>query len=187
MSIELLNKTVSVFGKLADFVNRLSISIFLFGASVGTVYGFSYFVVYPALERLRGLDPPKGPPYAISDILEEIPKGPALYVFLAALIGVYVVWRWWMFVNLRKSFRGKVSRSNGEGLTTRDWNVAQGLRERALALRTRADLILGAGVVLLFAGVYFVLFIIPMIVEDDTRRIEQALFNQEFGRRLEWV
>ena len=124
----------------------------MFGASIGIVFGFKIFVVDPTLERL------KGPPYAISDILEEVPKEPALYVFVAALVGVCVVWRWLMFLNLRKNFRDKAKGNNEDGLAARDWSVAQGLRERALALRTRADLILCIALALLLAGIYFVLF-----------------------------
>ena len=87
-----------------------SYPIFLFGASIGVVYGFIIFVVDPTLERL------KRRPYAVSDILEEIPKEPALYVFVAALVGAYVVWRWWMFVNLRVHFRDKAKGNNEDGL-----------------------------------------------------------------------
>ena len=167
--------------RIASFLSRVAVPLLLFGASIGIAYGFIYLVVLPALERRRER------PFTISDILEEVPKEPALYVFVAALVGVYVAWRWWMLGRLRETLRDKAEGNGADGLEARDWNVAEGLRERALALRTRADLILGAGFALLCAGIYLVLFILPEIVATDAIRIERAQFNLRFGNRLECV
>ena len=167
--------------RITSFLSRVVVPFFLFGASIGIVYGFIHLVVLPALER------PRERPFTIKDILEEVPKEPALYVFVAALVGVYVAWRWWMLVKLRVTFRNKAEGNNAGGLEACNWNVAEGLRERALALRTRADLILGVGFALLCAGIYFVLFIVQEVVGTDAVRIEKAQFNLRFGSRLECV
>ena len=162
-------------------LNRMAIPLFLFCASIGIVYGFINFVVHPTLVRLKGV------PYTSSDVLEEIPKEPAFYFFAAGLVGVCVVLRWWMLVNLRRNFQNILTGNDKDRLSALDWNVVQGLKERALALRTRADLILGAGFALLLAGTYFVLFILQEVVGTDPFRVAQAQFVQTFSDRLNCV
>lgn len=162
-------------------LGRIVVSVLLCVLPIGFAYAFIYFVLDPILHRFEDQ------PYTVALILEEIPKELAFYVFVAALFGACLGWRWWMLVNLRKKFEEQKNADDTESLTARDWDVAEGLRQRALALRTRADLLLGSGLALLIAGVYSVLFIVPEVAGTDPNRIEKALFVDRFASRLECI
>ena len=143
---------------------------------VGIVYVFIVLVVESIPEHLRD----------VTDVLKEIPKEPNFYYFVAAIIGGYVGVRWWMFCRFQRNFEDLEDKSNGT-LRDRDWNVAQELRKRALVLRMRADLILGAGFLLVLAGMYFTIFILREIVGTDPIRITQIQFTETFSDKLDCV
>ena len=157
---------------------RIAVSVLLFGFPTGAVYGFRYFVLDPILMRFEDR------PYTVAAVLEEVPKEPAFYIFVGAIVGAILVWRWWMLVHVRDDLGRKKARSDKNSLTELDWEVAEGFRKRALALRTRADLLLGIGAAVLFAGIYFILFIVPEVAGTDLRRIATARFVALFANRL---
>ena len=166
--------------KLKRFgVERIVCSTFLF------VFPIVLILVYVFL----GLQPGNSSRGAITvvDALEKLPTQWTFYAIIAALVVEYLVWRWRMFASLRKELQTKAEEEtkNKDGLTGRDWWVVQGLRKRGLALRTRADLILGSAFALLFAGIYLVIFVLPQILEIDRALIAERQFREQFGRALE--
>jgi hypothetical protein len=170
--------------KLKRFgVERIVCSIFLF------VFPIVLVLVYVFL----GLPPGNSSEGAITvvDALEKLPTQWTFYAIIAALVVEYLVWRWRMFASLRKELQTKAKETkNKDGPTDRDWWVVQGLRKRGLALRTRADLILGSAFALLLAGIYLVIFVLPQISEIDRLLREQrqkAVFIDRFGNELECI
>ena len=92
--------------------------------------------------------------------------------FVAALIGVYLAWSWLKFEHLRTEIRTDKAKYKGV-LTDGDWWIVEGLRKRAHDLRIRADLSLASAFTLLFAGIYLVLFILPLVPGKDKSLADQ--------------
>ena len=144
----------STTGFLRDYRRRIVLSSTLFVLPIGFVC-LAWFL--PELP----IKDPGAAARTFTNLLERLPTEPTLYIVLSALLGVWLSGRWIQYDSLCKAFNDK-EESEG-GLTKRDWWVVRGLRQRALALRTRADLILGGVFVLLFGGIYLVMFILPQI------------------------
>ena len=124
------------------------------------------------------------------NFMQQLPVNPWLYLYIALLVGLYLSWRWWMFDSLDKEFQTKEEADKRDNLTHRDWRIVQGLRKRAFALRTRADLILGGTFALLFVGIYLTLFVLREIRIEDVFQVELAreeLFKNQVGNTLQFI
>ena len=123
--------------------------------------------------------------------LERLPTESAFYYSIATVAGAYLVWLWWVYTKHREGFeRAKKENEDKRSLTPRDWWVVQGLRERAIAFRTLAGILLGGVVALLFGVVYFIVFVIPQVLESDrslAKEIQRAEVKRQFGRRLQLI
>ena len=129
-------------------------------------------------------------PIDVFEWLGQLPTEPAFHYLVAALAGAYLSWRWCLSANLREEISNREKAKDGSSLTSRDWWVVQGLRERALAFRTLAGILLGGVVALLFGGIYFVVFVIPQVLESDrslVKEIQRAEVKRQFGRRLQLI
>ena len=126
----------------------------------------------------------------VLDFMERFPTEPAFYYSIAVVAGAYLGWRWWLYAKLRKEFeRAKKENEDKSCLTSRDWWVVQGLRERALALRIQAGWILGGMFLLLFMGIYFVIFVLLHVEEEDQKlrtQIERQ-HEEEIGGTLDLI
>ena len=122
--------------------------------------------------------------------MERLPTEPAFYYSIAAFVGIYLGWRWYLSANLREEIRIREATEDESSLTSRDWWVVQGLRGRALTFRTLAGVLLGGVVALLFGGLYFVVFVLPQVLERDrilVKEIQRAEVKRQFGRRLQLI
>ena len=129
--------------------------------------------------------------------LKNLLTEPAFYYSIAALSGVYLGWRWWLYVRLRKEFETRKEPEDKSDLTTRDWWVVQGLRERALAFRTLAGVLLSGVVAVLLGGIYLILFVLPKIPPSDLlqvqeiqlriKEIQRENVKRQFGHRLQLI
>ena len=120
------------------------------------------------------------------DVLEALPTLWWLYALVLSLVSVWIFRYRQIRADLRSEFLGKQQDADRHDLSERDWWVAEGLRKRALDLRLRADLILGGVLVLLFAGVYLVIFVLKQISAIDMdlaerRQREMATLRQELA------
>ena len=149
--------------------------------------GLVYLFQRPWLKKFLGMpsdsESSEDPAIRVLDFLESLPTEPALYYAIAAIVGAYLGWRFLSHSKLHKEFeRASKENEDESSLTLRDWWVVQGLRKRAIALRVQADWILGGIFLLLFIGIYFVLFVVPNINEKDIRilaQIEQRRYKTE--------
>ena len=122
--------------------------------------------------------------------LKNLLTEPAFYYSIAALSGVYLGWRWWLYVRLRKEFETRKEPEDKSDLTTRDWWVVQGLRERALAFRTLAGVLLSGVVAVLLGGIYLILFVLPQVPPSDllqVQEIQRENVKRQFGHRLQLI
>ena len=124
-------------------------------------------------------------PLEVTTWLHEIPEHPELYRVMAGLAAAYALWHLYRHGRLRREFEEKGKEY--DDLTGRDRKVVRVLRDRALALRTRADSILFGAVILLFASFYFLVFVAPDIPGLDLQAAERAAEEtkrQAFARRF---
>ena len=131
---------------------------------------------------------PEHPAIGVLNWLGQLPTKPLFYYLVAALAGAYLGWRWCLSANLREEIRKATE--DESCLTPHDWWVVQGLRGRALTFRTLAGVLLGGVVVLLFGGLYFVVFVLPQVLEVDrilAKEVQRAEVKRQFGRRLQLI
>ncbi len=125
----------------------------------------------------------------VVNTLLQAPTDWRFYVIVVALAGLWASWRFHLKTKLRKNLKFENEDPRRQGLTERDWQAYGGLRERALALRTRAGLTLGGVFALLFGGVYFIIFLLPHIELDKESTIREAkhlkTFEEKFGDELQ--
>ena len=118
--------------------------------------------------------------------VERLPTNLGLYLLIAALVVVYLGWRWHFYARLNEEFDSERGESKGRNnLTSRDWWVARELRRRAFALRMRADALFATAIALLFGGVYLVLFAVPQIARNDQLVIQQIIRETSFQERFD--
>ena len=187
--------------KFMGGMGRIGVAIVVSLVPIGLVYLFlrpeSEGSGGPVVEAMVWLEKfllgtsSKGSEKSAIDVLlfmERLLTKPAFYYSTAAVAGAYLGWRWWLHANLRKEIREATE--DKSSLTSRDWWVVQGLRERALAFRTLAGVLLGGVVVLLFGGLYFVVFVPAQVLERDrilVKEIQRAEVKQQFDRRLQLI
>ena len=126
----------------------------------------------------------------VLDFMERLPTEPMLYVWIAAFAGIYLGSRWYLSSNIGENIRSREATKDESSLTSRDWWVVQGIRERAHASRTLAGVLLGSVVALLFGGIYIVLFVHPQVPQSDrilVNEIQRAEVKRQFGRRLQLI
>ena len=169
------------FGGLLVWLKRILVSTILVGAPVGFVYLFIELVVDPIT---KVADPTK---LTVTNFVEKLPHQPFLYFLIAALLGARVWWGWYMSHQLREELAAYNLTADGDRLAERDRWVVKSLRERALALRVRADLILGFAFLSLLGGIYFVVFILPEVAVQDPSRILRAEIKNKFGKELDCI
>ena len=142
--------------------------------------------------------PSDGPQKSATDVLdfmERLPTEPAFYYSIAAVAGAYLGWRRWLYANLRKEIREATE--DESSLTPHDWWAVQGLRERALAFRTLAGVLLGSVVALLFGGIYLTLLVLPEVLKKDQLLAQEirllvqetlrSYVKEQFGHRLQLI
>ena len=155
---------------------RIVTLILWVGVSIGIVYALT--MLFPDA-RLQAEGAVK-----FVNILETLPTLWGFYALVLSLVSVWIFRHRQIRADLGNEFSGKQRDADGHELSERDWWVAEGFRKRALDLRLRADLILGGVLVLLFAGVYLVIFVLKQIpIIDislaDRRQKEMATLRQE--------
>ena len=156
------------------FIVQVAVASLLFLAPIATVLGFYYVVILP-IES----EPRLGTP-VVQHIFEQIPRRREFYHFVAVFAGAYLGWRWWTYSRLR-------SKEPATNASSESDQVAVKLRLNAIALRTRADLLLGGAFFLLFAGVYFIIVVLPHMSGADKVRIAHSLFSAEFGSTIDCI
>ena len=155
------------------FVSLLSVNIL-----IGITFLFMYFAVDPIIT------PSERGERTVGEVIEQIPTEPAFYVMMVALIVLRVWQRWWNSVKVRQDTQRRMRADRAHQLNNREWGLVRDLRERALSLRARADLIFGGGFLALLAGIYGVIFVLPEISGQDPGRIASGLFKTQFGNEL---
>ena len=123
----------------------------------------------------------------IMDILAQLPTEWWPYVLVVGLVGSYLTWSWHRYDSLCKEFEKQEAAENKDGLTRHDWWIARKLRKRAFILRIQANLILFSVFVLLFGGVYLVLFSIPEVVIKEQIVAQRVRFAALFGQKLQSI
>ena len=126
----------------------------------------------------------EAPDIDIIAFLKNIPTEPVFYYSIAALLSIYLGRYLWLYAKLRKEFETKKEKEDKYTLTPRDWWVAQGFRERSVTLRLQAGLFLGCIFALLFMGVYFIIFVLPAIEEQDQNFFAEQ-YKREIGDKLD--
>ena len=135
-------------------------------------------------------DPPtaESPAEAVYAWMELVPTKPAFYYFLAVTVGSYFAWLRLRYYKLEKKSR---DRDIDSALETRDWEIVDQLRIRALNLRTRAEVLLLGVVALLGSAGYVLLFVLPQVDPRDQAladaRQAQAIFRSSYGDWLRGV
>ena len=132
------------------------------------------------------------PAIVVSDFLKRIPLERKFYVVLSLLVIARLYWHLWRIYSIRDDFKIYAKTDIKTDLTGRDWLVVQGLRERALFLRTRADFILGSAFVLLFAGIYLFLYMLPLVIETSDLELanlarQNRTFMDSYSDRLDKI
>ena len=120
-------------------------------------------------------------------VLETLPTLWFFFALALALISVWIFRHRQIHAHLQREFSHKRQDAGNRDLSERDWWVAEGFRKRALDLRLRADLILGGVLVVLFAGVYLVIFVSRLIPELDidlAKRHQELAFKDRFSEEL---
>ena len=166
-----------------DLFGITAISIFFVLVLVGSF--FIFHSLRPSVESDA-----HNPARSVTDFIETLPTEPFLYFGLTILLFLLLYRTFYL------SFRnGKETRSQHKNkipgqsdLSDRDWWVVKELRRRSLSLRLRADLILFGVFVLLFGGIYVVLFVLAEVQQNEEvleARIQDARFKDKFGRELQ--
>lgn len=99
----------------------------------------------------------------IVDLIQEAPMTLEFYIILAILLGLFLSWQSYLHISLQNKFKSGYRTAVQQGFKHWDWYVYHGFRKRALTLRTGAACMLISVFLLLFGGVYFVLFIVQQI------------------------
>ena len=119
--------------------------------------------------------------------LAQLPMEPWFYALVIVPFGGYLTWKWYRYTDLNKEFNSKEKKDhaqNQSGLTGYDWSIARELRKRAFVLRVQANLIMGLMFVLLFGGLYAVIYVLPDVGIYDERLAKKREFERRFGRPL---
>ena len=168
---------VSPIWKFMEGMGRIGVAIVVSLVPIGLVYLF----LRPKPESFEE------PTVVVWRWLQNLPTEPTFYYSIAAIVGAYFGRRWWLSAKLRKEFeRAKKENEYKSSLISRDWWVVQGLRERAVALRVKADWSLGCIFLLLFMGIYFVIFVVPYIEIEDQIVIERK-YEKELNSILDLI
>ena len=135
---------------------------------------------------LRGIDPDEAPPTGspFVDWLASIPLSSGFYFLLAALLGVYLSRRQWLYRKFCDTFDVGKQAETGP-LSPHDWWVVRELRERAFWLRGRADMTLCGIVVFLLGSLYTFTFLVAFLAVIDRTAFESAAAVREFSRRFD--
>ena len=151
-------------------------------------------LLYIILSDLHSLSSSSGitdnPAQFVLTWLKRLPTNPLFYLSLAALLGAYFGWRIVFNARVHRELMEQEEKESNRRLDSDDWFAIRGLRRRAFALRTQADVILAGVTALLLGGVYVVLFILPQIRESDrvlVEAVKKATFQGEFGRTLQSI
>ena len=106
---------------------------------------------------------------AVRDFLKDLPTRQSLYFAFTAAIVAWLAWRACLRNRLQTELNQQRQQHVTEDtlLTDRDWTVVATLRHRAFQLRGRAAAILVGIFLLLFCGIYLVLFIPPKVLQGD--------------------
>ena len=142
-------------------------------------------IVYGVAVRFRDVTGPGST--NLMAALQDLPTLWTFYAFVLALICLWLYRHRQMHDDLHTEFEGMKGTNHGD-LNERDWGVAEGFRKRALGLRLRADFILGSMFAVMFAGVYFVIFVSGQLGDIDREIAKQRLernFKIDFAREFE--
>lgn len=176
----------SIAEELFGGVRYLSIQIIRFFLPVVLAIGITWLFFSCAWPYLSETPPVSdqesvgdwAPSIVVFRWLERLPTTQMLYYCIAALAGAYLGCRWCSYANCSMRFAAGRRKEGKDRLTSRDWRVAQELRERAFVLRTRAVCILGGIFLLLLMGVYFAIFILPRVESSDEIIISEIRQHQ---------
>ena len=150
---------------------------------------FALFILASLLWELYSIDPDKDSATEVVKALKRVPTDWRFYVITVAHTGLWISWRFYLHDQLGKKLKWGNRINFRHGLNRRDWGAYSNLRERALALRTRAGLTLIGVFGLLFGGIYFVIFLIPQTEADKgdiiRKSLQQESFKRKFGSKLQ--
>ncbi len=170
---------VAVPQKMRAWLSRYWLPLSLFAAP------FLFFLPAVALMPRN----PEKPAKAVVDLIQQLPTGWSFWLYVAFLVGVYFVRFWCMRDRLERDFISKAAdKKYNTKLSRRGWWATQEVRNRALSLRIRADLILGGVFALLFGGTYLIVFGLPHIQDIDKAILrdaqQTAIFRERYGKKL---
>ncbi len=132
--------------------------------------------------------PPPPPSQIVFDSVEALPLKPLPYIVLAfAFVFIWVRHLYRLYRLYRRRAAAREAAPKGGPLRDDDWGVVDALRARGSALRARADSLLLGTVVLLFAGIYFVIWVIPQIEEPRDYLIKFKDGLQAWGAGEYWA
>ncbi len=162
-------------------MRRILISPLSINILIGITLLFLYFVVDTTVT------PSGRGERTVGEVIEQIPNEPAFYVVMVTLVVLRVWQRWWDSIKVGRDTQRRMRADHTRQLKNREWGLVRDLRERALSLRARADLIFGGGFLALLAGIYGVIFVLPEISGQDPGRIASGLFKTQFGNELDCI
>ena len=120
------------------------------------------------------------------DYLQHLPMDWRYYAIGLALVTVTTTLRYRLWIKLGETLTHQYRIAARQGLSRHDWLAYRELRKRAFALRTQSGLALAGVFLLLFVGIYFIIFLLPQaeVYKTDTIR---ASVEAAVGRRYRHV
>ena len=126
---------------------------------------------------------------SIRDFMKQAPTEKSVIILAASAVSLWLISRLYYLWALQKQWALRKSEyiNQQSSLQPHDWISIFDIRKRAFFLRFRADVILGFIVALLASGSYLVLFVLPLILEDERSGLLDRLFHDKFGPQLQQV
>ena len=125
----------------------------------------------------------------VLSVLKGVPADWKFYAIVALLAGLWACRYFFLKIKLTEKLKLPNTDTQRQGLNDRDWQAYRELRVRAFALRTRAGLILGSVFALLFGGIYFIIFLLPLTEAHNQLLTRQAIhlatFQERYGKKLD--
>lgn len=124
------------------------------------------------------------PGRVVFDFVAHLPT--SIWVYVA--VGLVLLLGWAIHWYQREKPKPELSPADMEQRSgTRNLFVVSQLRQRALALRSRARIFLGASIMLLLGGVYITIWVVPIVPSYDIEEQVRALLQFKYIDTLDAV